>query len=131
MPRKIPLGVNIISIFIIITSILGIIASLSLIALGIASGFGLVAPLLLIIGIGLLLIALVKLVIAFKLRKGKNWARIVIIIIGILAIVLNIINLFGEEITTFTMITFSINILFDTIIVLYLLLSKKVRRFFR
>ncbi len=128
-----PLGVTIISILVLISAILliigGTLLSISGIGLGFISGVGF---LFLIPGIIMLVVGIIYIIIFKALRKGKNWARIVLIILGSIAIILNIINgiqalIVGDFLSLIYPI---ILIILQGIIVGYLLFSKTARRFF-
>ncbi len=126
--RKIPLGVNIISILILIIGILNIIIGSLAIAGGSLLGvteLEILGAFILIMGISILAIGIIELIIFFSLRKGKNWARIVIIVLEIITIIFALISIFSGGFISL------IPLVIAGVIAGYLIFSKKARRFFK
>lgn len=121
MSKKIPLGISIISFFILISAIFSIIAGLFIIT---RTG-NLPNSVFLGLGVLLLVIGIVRFFIYSGLRKGKNWARFLIIGVESLSIISSLISLIMGEWVVILSMTISI------VIVSYLVFSKKVRRYFR
>lgn len=78
----------------------------------------------LIIGIFLLLMGAVNIFISRGLWKGRNWARIVIIIFSIIGFVSAILSLFMGDLTSI------ISLVINGIVAAYLLFNKKVNKCF-
>ena len=136
--KEVPVGVKIISILYYIGAVFMILIGLIFIF-----GASLVSSLfennpeiaeagagvLVIIGIIVLLFGALFIFLGIKLWKGKNWARIVPIVISILGVLMELLSLVSGNIQT---IVWSIIwIVIDGTIAGYLLLSKDVKETFR
>jgi hypothetical protein len=126
--KKIPTGVKVLSIIHYIgAGLYALIALMTIVGMGMITlilpmlaGFGFLITILLI---GL---AVLSFFIAKGLGKGKNWARILVIIFSGLGIILGIIQMIGGDI--FNSI---LTIIVEGIVGGYLLLNKQVKGYFK
>jgi len=77
----------------IIAAIVGLVSAiLAFVAFGAGGAVtgGLTGGVAIAVGVFALIVAIIQVIIVFKMRDGRNWARIVLTILGILSIVSNI-----------------------------------------
>lgn len=129
-----PLGVTLISILVLISAILLIIGgiALSITAIGLGA-FNASLLLLLIPGIFSIILGIIYIIVFKSLRAGKNWARILMIILGSISIILNSISIVSALISGELLAIASPlpGLILQGIIVGYLLFSKRAKSFFR
>jgi|GEM_PF-5213041 len=132
MARKIPLGINIISIIILISGIVSLLAGVVMLGLYFAtpvipdglSFMTYLSPVILILGIILMIFAIFRFIVFSALRKGRKWAYVLVLVIEILSLLVALINIImGNYAVT-------LSLLISAIIVSYLIFSKKVRRYY-
>ncbi|MBR9705064.1 DUF2127 domain-containing protein [Candidatus Pacearchaeota archaeon] len=131
MKKSIPVGIIIISIIYFISAIAGaIFATIAFIQPDLLlnlPGFNipLDSSMFLTIKISLIFFAILSSILGLFLLKQKNWARYGIIIISLIMVIGGILSIIEKNYLS------SINLIFNLLIVLYLLLSKKVRLSFK
>ena len=81
-------------------------------------------PLLITMTFIFIVIGIVGVFVSMSLWKGKNWARILIIIFSIFGIISNVLNIIKGDLSS--IVSLAINI----VVALYLLTSKEVQRYF-
>jgi len=134
MGKKLPLGINIISILILISGILtfliGVFFTIGYFAINTVKEvlpeiLTVMSPILLVLGIVLILFGIFRFILFSALRKGRNWARWFIIIVESLTILGGIMSIISGN------YAISISVIISGVIVGYLIFSKKVKRFYR
>lgn len=131
MAKHRPFGVSVISVIIIIQAILALLLA-AVIAVGGTlisklniEGIAALGPIAMVVALFIGLIAIFQLILAFALRKGKQWARIFIIIVNSISIIMSIVTF--AFLSVFSLVSLVINV----IIVGYLLFDKDAKKFFR
>jgi len=81
-------------------------------------------PFLVGMGIAFIISGIIGIVISRGLWKGKNWARIVVIVFSLIGIVSNIMGLFAKDFSSI------IPLIIDIVIAWYLLANKEVQKHF-
>ncbi len=131
--KDIPTGVKIFSILYYISGVLLILGAIlsffggSIISsiLGLNQGVVAITTLVFVfIGIFFILMAVLSFFIARGLRKGQDWARILIIVFSALGILSSIVSLFGGNWASL------FGILVDGFVLWYFLLKENVKKFF-
>ena len=139
--KKIPLGIKIISILYFIESILMLLIPLAIFVTfviignslagvaggGIAGAFGgIFGGIMFVI---LLPFIVLFIIVAHSLRKGRNWSRIIAIIISAIIVALTITELIGSK-SIWGIIISSLTILINLTIAIYLTINKNIKTFF-
>ena len=123
-----PFGISLLAVLHILQAVLCFVAGIALFALGEFIGRGFLMHRLLggiasTIGVGLLTIGLLYLGLAWGLWFGKGWAWIISLVLAILGIIVSLLSLFRGRV-------FTLIILLLDIIIIYYLLTPRVRTFF-
>lgn len=129
--NNIPLGVKILSVLAYIAAAFSVIFALLFI---IGAGFIINIPAFAIFGTGIFILlgiimlgfAVLDFFVARGLWKGRNWARIFMIIVSCIGIVLALVSLFSVESLVYAIL----NIVINGLIAGYLLFNKKAKIFF-
>lgn len=142
---KRPLIVSIIAILVLLSAIFEILLGAILIILGIIGGSvvgssctlpacesiaSVLVPIIIIAGVVMLLLGIFYIFVFRGLWKGRNWARIFYIVVGIIGIIGNIFAMLISP-SASSIITGIIGMILPILIISYLLFSRKVKNYFR
>lgn len=135
--KETPSGVKIISVIDIILSVLYVVLGVSSILVYFweslkkhleANYIGAAISPEMVIGVGIfaLIFGVLTFVIAYYLKRGKNWARILRVIIAIILVLTYIANylIYGFDLTT------PVSLIYNALVIWYLLFNKSARSFF-
>lgn len=141
---KRPLIVSIIAILVLISAILEIIFGGILVVLGLigsdlsgscslpacSSIFSILVPLVIGGGIFFIILGILYIFVFRGLWKGRNWARIFYIVVGILGLIGSLFAMMISPSAT-SLITGILGMIIPILIISYLLFSRKVKNYFR